>query len=194
MGLVDKLLGRDETGGAAARQAPTQPSGRFLPLPEDNFMKVVGESHYQDALRALVPQCVSAVDGRPSFCAVLVPEPDNAFDRHAIAVHGPTGKVGYLAREDAARYGITFDALRRAGYDGGLCTGLLNGGDRDRPSLGVVLTLAYPEACEMHLGISSGTSGTGGGPPASTTTSSAALRGKHYTSYVEEVKTLRRDG
>src|SRR5688572_23734027 len=103
MGLVDRVLGRSARPGPdAVRPSPTM-LGRLMPLPEDHFMKVVGESHYQDALRALVQQCVPGADGRPSFPAALVPEADNVHDRHAIAVHGPTGKVGYLARDDAAR-------------------------------------------------------------------------------------------
>ncbi len=100
-----------------------------MPLPDDRFMKVVGESHYQDALRALVQQCVPGMDGRPSFTAALVPEPDNVHDRHAIALHASTGKIGYLTREDAVRYANTFGALREAGYVGGSCTAFLNGGE-----------------------------------------------------------------
>ena len=157
MGLVDRLLGRSAPPTPdAVRPTATQGLGRLMSLPEDHYMKVVGESHYQDALRVLAQHCVPGVDGRPSFQAAVVPEPDNVHDRHAIAVHGPTGKIGYLARDDAARYASTFDALRRAGYDGGSCTGLLNGGDRDRPSIGVVLMLAYPEVTETRLGVSSG--------------------------------------
>lgn len=58
----------------------------------------------------------------------------------------------------------------------------------------MVLTLAYPEVCEMHLGISQGTSGSGASRPASTKSTWGTLRGKHFTSYAEEVKTLRRHG
>lgn len=197
VGLVDRLLGRHEdrySSPAPDQASATELIGRFAPLPQDNFMKVVGESHYQDALRSLARQCMPGADGRPSFPAVLIPEPENPFDRHAITVHGPTGQVGYLAREDAVRYAHTFQVLQKAGYDGGSCAGLLNGGERDRPSFGVVLTLAYPEACEVHLGASAGTTGTGTSRRASTKAESGTLRGKPYTSYVDEVKTLRRHG
>ena len=34
-----------------------------------------------------------------TFDATLVPEPDNRYFRHAIAVHGPSGKIGYVAPE-----------------------------------------------------------------------------------------------
>jgi hypothetical protein len=123
-----------------------------------------------------------------------VPEPYNPYDANAIGVHGPTGKVGYLAREDAARYVGTFDVLRKRGYDGGSCTGLLNGGDRDRPSLGVVLTLAYPEICETHFGVSQDADGPEESTDTRPTAASGMLRGKHYSSFVEEVKVLRRHG
>jgi hypothetical protein len=196
VGVLDRLLGRttqpSDRPPAGAPEA--ERSGRFAPLPEDNFVKVVGESHYQEALRALVRHCVPAEDGRPGFPAVLVREPENPFDPNAIAVHGPTGPVGYLPRENAARYSQTFAKLREAGYDGGSCGGLLNGGDREPPNYGVVLTLAYPEVCEMHLGISRGASGSGASRPASTKSEVGTLRGAHFTSYVDEVKTLRRDG
>jgi hypothetical protein len=126
--------------------------------------------------------------------AVLVREPYNPHDPNALAVHGPTGQVGYLAREDAARYVDTFDALRKLGYEGGSCTGLLNGGDRDRPSLGVVLTLAYPEICETHFGISQDADTPDESTEVRPTTASGMLRDKHYSSFVEEVKVLRRHG
>jgi hypothetical protein len=155
VGFLSRVFGRSHPV-ISQRDAPEAPSEHFMPLPEDNFMRVVGESHYQRVLQSLEAECIPGVEGRPSFSALLVAEPDNAFDRNAIAVYGPTGQVGYLAREDAIRYRDTFEALSRAGYRGGSCTGLLNGGDTDRPNLGVVLTLAYPEVCETRLRISPG--------------------------------------
>jgi hypothetical protein len=195
VGFLDRFLGRDiapQSVRVADEGQGTHALGRLAPLPQDNFMKVVGESYYQDALRSLARLCVPGIDGRPSFPATLVPEPDNPHDRNAIAVHGATGKIGHLPREDAVRYAHTFASLREAGYDGGSCTGLLNGGDRDRPSYGVVLALAYPEVCEVHLGISPDPRDAGAGRLRSTTAESGKLRGKHYSSYTEEVKALRR--
>jgi hypothetical protein len=57
-----------------------------------------------------------------------------------------------------------------------------------------VLTLAYPEVCERRLGVPSDKSRAHGRGPASRRNASGTLRGKHYTEYVEEVKTLRREG
>ena len=94
VGFMDRFKGRLDA--ATTKGGVGLPAGKFVALPEDHFMRVVGESHCQDALRALPPECVPGADKRPSFVAALVPEPENPFDRHAIAVHGPTGRVGYL--------------------------------------------------------------------------------------------------
>ncbi len=165
------------------RTAPKSSVGRFAPLPEDGFMRVVGESHCQPALQRMRGRCVPGAEGRPSFSVALVPEPENAHDEHAVAVMSEVGRVGYLPREDARRFGPTLRALSRAGYDGGTCRALLNGGTRDKPSFGITLCIAYPEDCEVHLGLRA--------PDGKPTT--GRVRGRHYTDYIDEVKLLRRD-
>jgi hypothetical protein len=170
------------------------PAGRFASLPEDNFVRVAGESHYQRALSSLRKKCIPGVEGRPSFPVALVPEPENQHDPHAIAVMSEAGRVGYLPRETAPSYARTMQALKDAGYDGGSCSGLLTGGARDRPNFGVVLTLAYPELCELHLGVGVASSGTGARRAVSGKTQAGELRGRHFTEYVDDVKALRRDG
>lgn len=45
------------------------------------------------------------------FDATLVVEPDNRYFTHAIAVHGPNGKIGYVAPEGARS---RFDAIKAA--------------------------------------------------------------------------------
>lgn len=60
-----------------------------------------------------------------TFDATLVVEPDNRYFTHAIAVHGPKGKMGYVAPEGArSRYDAIKAAaspptarVRRAGAD-----------------------------------------------------------------------------
>lgn len=165
------------------RRTSKPSSGRFFPLPEDGFMSVVGESHYQPALRRLRGTCRPGAEGRPSFPVTLVREPDNPYDEHAVAVLSMAGCVGYLPRENALRYGPTLQALQREGYAGASCRALLNGGKRDRPSFGVTLCVAYPEDCEVHLGLRSETDDK---PTA------GRIRGRHYTDYVEDVKSFRR--
>ncbi|WP_414641203.1 HIRAN domain-containing protein [Baekduia sp.] len=129
------------------------PRGRFAPLPEENFIRVVGESYCQRELTRLRDRCVPGVEGRPSFPVALVPEPDKPYDPQAVAVIAEVGRVGYLPRDDAQRYAPTLRALVDRGFDGASCTGLLNGGETDRPSFGVVLTLSYPEACEQFVSV-----------------------------------------
>ena len=127
------------------------PRGRFAQLPQENYMRVAGESHYQETLSRLRARCRPGREGRPSFPVALIPEPNNPYDPHAIAVVSAAGHVGYLPREDAPRYGASMRTLAARGYDGGWCMALLTGGEPDRPNFGVVLTLAYPEACEEAL-------------------------------------------
>ena len=60
-----------------------------------SHVAVVGSRAYAERLKALPSE----------FDATLVPEPDNRYFLHAIAVHGPSGKVGYVAPEGArSRY------------------------------------------------------------------------------------------
>ncbi len=137
VGLINRL-----------RKPSRLPPGRFAGLPEENFMAVAGESHYQQALSRIRGECVPGPEGRPSFPVVLIPEPDNPYDPHAIAVISAVGRVGYLPRDDAPRYGTTMRALLASGYDGARCTALLTGGEPGKPMFGVVLMLSYPETCE----------------------------------------------
>ena len=49
--------------------------------------------------------------------AALVPEPDNPFDADAVAVWvDGRHQVGYLARDNAARYAPKLDALDKGTY------------------------------------------------------------------------------
>lgn len=64
-----------------------------------------------------------------TFDATLVPEPDNRYFRHAIAVHGPSGKIGYVAPE-AAR--SRYEGIKAAASPGPApsCPARRAGGDR----------------------------------------------------------------
>lgn len=56
---------------------------------------VVGSRAYRERLAGLPA----------TFTATLRPEPDNRYFLNAIAVHGPSGKIGYVAPEAArSRY------------------------------------------------------------------------------------------
>lgn len=63
--------------------------------------EIVGESHYQDALRAIAgPEAPSG--HQLEVRAQLIPEPSNPHDGNAVAVFINGQKVGYLARDLAA--------------------------------------------------------------------------------------------
>ncbi|MEX2273851.1 MAG: hypothetical protein WD690_20470 [Vicinamibacterales bacterium] len=60
-----------------------------------SHVAVVGSLAYRERLSGLPA----------TFTATLVPEPDNRYFLTAIAVHGPAGKIGYVAPEAArSRY------------------------------------------------------------------------------------------
>jgi|SRR5581483_6703788 len=134
------------------RSEPRTVSLSLLELCGDGYCAVVGESHYQDALRQTATICTPGEEGRPSFQAILVAEPENQYDPNAIAVYSRCGKLGYLSRADAVAYAEVFSEIRRVGSDGGACVGLLNGGRPDKPSYGVTLCLAVPDTCLRELG------------------------------------------
>jgi HIRAN domain len=118
-----------------------------LELCGDGHCTVVGESHYQDALRATSRICTAGEEGRPTFTAVLVAEPHNQYDPNAIAIYSPAGHLGYLSRDDAVEYKEVLAEVRKRGYQAGACRAHLVGGTTEKPSFGVVLRLADPEAC-----------------------------------------------
>ena len=92
---------------------------------------MVGESHYQATLAEVAgPKRPGGVE--IEIQAVLVREPDNPYDRNAVAVYaGGGGKVGYLSREDAVAYS---GLLEQCAADGsvGACEAVILGADSDR--------------------------------------------------------------
>lgn len=72
-------------------------------LPEGPPVLVVGESHHREAIEAAVGQRPAGHD--TTIDAVMALEPDNPYDRNAVAVMLAGRVCGYIAREDAARWG-----------------------------------------------------------------------------------------
>jgi hypothetical protein len=108
---------------------------------------VVGESHYQDALTAIVggkrPESV-----RIPTQAVLVPEPSNPYDPNAVAVYVAGRKVGHLPRPAAQAYGPVGRRLLDRGQVGACAATITGGwdrGDGDTGHFGVMLDLAHPD-------------------------------------------------
>lgn len=64
-------------------------------------LEVVGESHYQDALWRMVGGKRNERVRQPVI-AVLLPDPKNQYDPHAVAVHVDQSLVGHLPRATAA--------------------------------------------------------------------------------------------
>jgi hypothetical protein len=123
----------------------------LIALCDDGYCAVVGESHYQEALLRTSRDCSTGPEGRPTFLAALVAEPENPYDSNAVAVLSEAGKLGYLARETAAEYREVFLDIARLGYEGGACEAYLTGGTVEKPSFGVVLRVADPASCIAAL-------------------------------------------
>lgn len=174
------------------KKKPKAVSLRVIELCDDGYCEVVGESHYQDALRATSTICSPGPEGRGAFTAVLVAEPDNPYDVNAIAIYSPQGKLGHLSRDDAIEYHPVLDEIARLGYQGGACTAYLTGGEPAKPYFGVVLQLADPYTCLAEL--RGEYSADDGYDMEEDPSGPGFVRGRHYTEYVEEVKELRRAG
>jgi hypothetical protein len=100
VGLLDRLLGKTPAPDAIDVRPQTIQATLYV---GDETLEVVGESHYQDALWSIVGG-VRQEHVRHEIHAVLMPEPDNAYDPNAIKVLIDGNLVGYLSREDAAVY------------------------------------------------------------------------------------------
>ena len=149
MGLFSRVLDRRPSVKSTA-----------MTLHAGGLVEVVGESHRQDVLRHVATQDsseylddlsgrarrIAETEQRRWFRAALVCEPDNEYDRNAIAVYADgVGRVGYLSRDDAADYQPAFAALRSRGCSIGSVPAFLIGGEPGKPSLGVLLCLSSPQ-------------------------------------------------
>lgn len=66
---------------------------------------VVGESNYQAALKKNYKDPDTFKKGESAFVNVdLVYEPNNPYDKNAVAVVSTYGTLGYLSKQDAIRY------------------------------------------------------------------------------------------
>ena len=115
----------------------------------DEIVRVVGVSHYQQALLAVVGEA-GEDRVRHAATATLEPEPGNPHDANAIKVLVEGRHVGYLSRDDAVRYGPAVRLLRE--HDLVLACDAVVGGrgpDATTDNLGVFLEL--PRAPEALL-------------------------------------------
>ncbi len=127
--------------GADARRAPAP--GVPTRLSSDGRLAVVGESHYQPALRAVVgTRDVQGFEKAMTTTAALIAEPDNKYDRNAVRVDIDGRPVGHLAREDAVRYQPPLLDLQRSGRYGWCPASICCGEDR---IYGVWLQVSAPD-------------------------------------------------
>ncbi|MGH3646026.1 MAG: hypothetical protein ACRDTM_02445 [Micromonosporaceae bacterium] len=78
--------------------------------------EVAGESHYAEAIRAVLGKSFKPSGSEIVVNAQLLPEPSNRFDLNAVAVWCGPHQVGYLPKEDAARYVAVLSALVANGW------------------------------------------------------------------------------
>lgn len=131
MGFLRRIF-----GGASSR--PTSPRPVVVIDGADD-LAVVGESHYQDALRALVGDRQGHV--RVPITATLVAETNNHWDPNAISVWIGGNVVGYVGREEAATLRSGLLALERRHGASIALPGVIAGGGDDTPSYGVFVHL-----------------------------------------------------
>lgn len=110
------------------------------------WFDIVGESNYQGTLRRIDGGRL-AREEEVVLPALVIPEPQNAYDPNALAVHAEGyGKIGYFDRDSA---GYTFAALGKMLRNQGLvgaCEARLTGGWQSDVSIGVRLSILPPEA------------------------------------------------
>ena len=117
-----------------------------LPRDEDfTELEVVGESFYLAGLSNLA-------NGKPGseagwFSGFLLPEPQNKYDRNAIAVYlidtrggvFKTTQVGYLGREEAAELGPAISGhINKTGEIIPLLGRIIGGENESKPNYGVI--------------------------------------------------------
>ncbi|UQU62796.1 DUF4041 domain-containing protein [Couchioplanes caeruleus] len=79
-------------------------------------LDVVGESHYTNAIKALVGSRLTSDGAEITATVQLIPEPLNKHDRHAVGVWSGPHQLGYLPRQEAARYSSVLLALVARGW------------------------------------------------------------------------------
>ena len=152
MGFLRSLLGR------ASRASNREESalillGHVKDRGERPYgVEVVGEATYQDALWRVIGSRAQVDKRRHYVQAALMREPNNPYDKNAIAVYAKTPqafeRVSYIPRETANENQRDFVALERRGHSTGVCDGCIVGGFRSDDGatahLGIWLNLGRP--------------------------------------------------
>ena len=140
------LRSRGSPSAAPSRAPP--PTMRRAEIIGDGAFRfpIVGESHYQGEIEVLAGGRTRGGSTGKRIEVVLMPEPENPYDPHAVAVKAGSTTIGYLARDVATLFNA---ALADGGYSSGACQAAIKGGwDRDgaEGSFGVFLNARLPFA------------------------------------------------
>ena len=129
---------------------------RDLLAPAGDIVDVVSTASYQEALAA-VADSPPDVSLHVEKWAHLIPEPDNPWDRNAVAVYVDGRKVGYLPREHTAAYASLLGQVWTNYRGRAVCRAVIGGGLRqvtsqvgavsqaEEDQFSVKLALATPE-------------------------------------------------
>jgi hypothetical protein len=142
-----KLLGLGER-----RTPPPAPAADRQHSARWRNVKVVGESHYQDALWAAAGLDNTGQRVSVECIAELIPEPDNPHDPKAIMVVVSGQCVGYLSRGVARLYGKRIREMRSSGQPT-ICNAFIGGlveGD-ENPNLGITLKFSVHEDGDYRI-------------------------------------------
>ena len=139
MGLFSKLFSgssRSEPPAIDPFDGPP-PAWRTRPaLGPHGFVRVVGESQYQETLLGLHTLFETIGREDRNFAVTLQPEPHNQFDSNAVAVQTESGStIGYLERDVAETYQRIISTQQKRVR----CWARLVGGADEAPNIGVVL-------------------------------------------------------
>jgi hypothetical protein len=176
MGLFDRLLGRRETENDPPLSS-TQPAGPVAVSASlytgDADLEVVGESNYQSSLWSISGESIGQRVRHPVI-AVLVPEPQNAYDANAIAIQIDAKTVGYLSRARAAEYGPGLqDLMEQSGGYIALKGVIVGGGTRDD---GPGMLGVWLKHDPIDFGLEQVTGGSSAGPVTRPTTAGGSMR------------------
>jgi hypothetical protein len=131
---VGKLLHLMKAGIAAQRQPQRRVQGVAVAI------EIVGESFHQDAIRQLSRRVRDK-----EFDIVLRAEPENPYDKNAVAVLVDGALVGHMSKPMAKDWQPMVLAAQAEGF-AVVGRASIFGGTRDKPSLGVFGSAPWPGA------------------------------------------------
>jgi hypothetical protein len=150
--------GEAAAASVAGAEAAPPPSDdvRDVLAPSGDIAELVGTAPYQEALQVIAGDTPESAPELEKW-AHLIPEPDNPWDRNAVAVYIDARKIGYLPRESSAAYAALLTQLWATSHARAVCRAVVSGGsykvttqagsvtEVDDEQFGVKLALAAPQ-------------------------------------------------